>query len=68
MSNILDITDQNGVNDMNHITTDQLKEAMITLYSLKTEEALAAYQLAFEELEKRLGEEKFDSFCDAYKL
>lgn len=53
---------------MKAFTTSQLKEAMISLYSLNDDDSLRAYQLVFDELLSRLGDEAFDSFCDAYSL
>jgi hypothetical protein len=53
---------------MSNLTTKQLKDAMIELYSNKTNEALAAYQLAFDLLEAKIGEDKFDQFLDAYGM
>ena len=51
---------------MDKFTTKQLKEAMISLCSLKDDASFRAYQMVFDELHSRLGDEAFDSFCDAY--
>jgi translation initiation factor 2 alpha subunit (eIF-2alpha) len=53
---------------MENFTTKQIKDALIELYSMKTEEAMKAYQMAFEELNERLGDDAFDAFLDAYGL
>lgn len=53
---------------MDKFTTKQLKEAMISLCSLKDDASFRAYQMVFDELHSRLGDEAFDSFCDAYSL
>ena len=53
---------------MKNFTTKQIKDALIELYSMKTEEAMKAYQMAFEELNERLGDDAFDAFLDAYGL
>mgnify|MGYP000754818904 FL=1 len=50
---------------MEKFTTQQIKNALIELYSMKTEEAIKAYQMAFEELNERLGDDAFDAFLDA---
>jgi hypothetical protein len=48
---------------MNKFTTQQLKDAFIELAARK--DADAAYRLAFDELERRLGDDEFDSFLDS---
>ena len=53
---------------MKNFTTKQIKDALIELYSMKTEEAMKAYQMASEELNERLGDDAFDAFLDAYGL
>lgn len=50
---------------MKKYTTQQLKDATLGLYKMKGQEALRAYQLAFGELEKRLGEDAFLEWCDS---
>ena len=46
---------------MNKFTTEQLKAALIDLY--KTNET-GAYQLAFDELNRRMGDDAFDAWLD----
>lgn len=50
---------------MNKFTTEQLKEALIGLYGRKDEDSNAAYALAFDELNRRMGDQAFDAFLDA---
>jgi hypothetical protein len=49
---------------MNKFTTEQLKEALIGLYARKDADSNAAYALAFEELNRRMGDQAFDAFLD----
>lgn len=51
---------------MEKYTTEQLKSALIGLHKMKTTDPLnlKAYQLAFDELEKRMGSESFDKWLD----
>lgn len=53
---------------MNKFTTEQLKEALIGLYARKDEDSNAAYALAFDELNRRMGDQAFDAFLDANGL
>lgn len=46
---------------MNKFTNEQLKAALVELY---TTNELAAYQLAFDELNYRIGDDAFDSWLD----
>ena len=46
---------------MNKFTTEQLKAALVELYKL---DELAAYQLAFDELNSRMGDDAFDLWLD----
>lgn len=46
---------------MKKFTTTQLKNALIELH--KTNET-GAYQLAFDELNRRMGDDAFDAWCD----
>ena len=50
------------------MTTKQLKDAMIELYSKKDDASNAAYMVAFDLLEAKLGDDKMDQFLDAYGL
>jgi hypothetical protein len=53
---------------MKNLTVSQLKNAMIELYPLKDADSEAAYRLAFDLLESKLSDEKFDQFLDSYGL
>ena len=53
---------------MINITAQQLKDAMIDLYSKKDAASGTAYRLAFDMLESKIGEDKLDQFLDAYGL
>jgi|GEM_PF-3223908 len=46
---------------MNKYTTAQLKAALVELHKM---DELAAYQLAFNELNRRMGDDAFDAWCD----
>lgn len=50
---------------MKNFTVAQLKAALIELYSMDNMEA---YQLCFDLLEAKIGEEALDAFLDAYNL
>jgi hypothetical protein len=49
---------------MEKFTTKQLQNALVGLYKMKTKEAFDAYQMTFEEVEKRMGDD-FDAWMDA---
>jgi hypothetical protein len=49
---------------MEKFTTSQLKSAFIELATKNDEDSNRAYRLCFDELNRRLGDEKFDRFCD----
>ena len=53
---------------MINFTAQQLKDAMIELYSKKDSASEAAYRMAFDCLEQKIGEAKLDQFLDAYGL
>jgi hypothetical protein len=53
---------------MKNFTTQQLKDAMVALYPKKDDLSCAAYRLAFDLLEAKIGEEKFNQFLEAYGL
>ena len=53
---------------MKNYTVQQLKDALIALYAMKSDEAFKAYQLCFNLLEEKIGEEKMDAFTDAYGI
>ena len=50
------------------MTTQQLKDAMIDLYNKKDNASNAAYRVAFDLLEAKLGDDKMDQFLDAYGM
>lgn len=53
---------------MKNYTVKQLKDALIELYSMNTDDSFNAYQLCFDLLEKKIGSEKMDEFLDAYGI
>ncbi|MBV1929812.1 MAG: hypothetical protein KUG81_09925 [Gammaproteobacteria bacterium] len=53
---------------MKTFTVTQLKEAIITLYSKNDDASFAAYGIAFDLLQKKIGDDKMDQFLDAYGL
>ena len=50
------------------MTVQKLKDAMIGLYKKNDEESNAAYRVAFDLLEAKIGEDKLDQFLDAYGM
>lgn len=53
---------------MSKFTTEQLQKALVGLYGRNDEDSNTAYGLAFDELNRRMGDEEFDSFLDANGL
>jgi hypothetical protein len=53
---------------MKDFTAQQLKDAIINLYPKKDAASCAAYRLAFDLLEQKIGGDKLDQFCDAYGI
>ena len=53
---------------MTNFTVKQIKDAMIELYSKKNAASEAAYMMAFDMLENKIGGDKLDQFLDAYGL
>jgi len=53
---------------MINLTAQQLKDAMIELYSKKDQASDIAYRIAFDLLESKIGGDKLDQFLDAYGL
>lgn len=49
---------------MNKFNTEQLKTALIGFSKLNDEDSNAAFQITFDELHKRMGDEAFDKFLD----
>jgi len=50
---------------MEKFTTPQLLDAIKALYSRADEDSTAAYQLAFDEAAKRLGDDEFDKWWES---
>lgn len=50
---------------MNKFTTAQLQAALIGLRSKNDADSVAAYEMTFEEVARRMGDEAFDVWCDA---
>lgn len=50
---------------MGKFTTKQLQSALIGLYNNKDADSAAAYQMTFEELHSRMGDDAFDAWCDS---
>lgn len=59
---------RDGDSKMKNFTVQQLKDAMIELYSKKDDASNRAYRVAFDLLEAKIGEEKMDQFLDAYGM
>jgi len=53
---------------MKNLTAKQLKDAMIELFPKKDPVSFAAYQVAFDLLEEKIGGDKLDQFLDAYGM
>lgn len=51
---------------MNKFTTKQLQDALIELYARPASDvaAFAAYQMTFNEVHKRMGDDAFDAWLD----
>lgn len=50
---------------MSKYTTKQLQEALIGLRARQDADGAAAYQMTFDELALRMGDEAFDAWCEA---
>ena len=48
-------------------TTTQLQAATIELFARNDADSTAAYQLAFDELHKRMGDTAFDAWLDTWQ-
>lgn len=53
---------------MNNFSTAQLQQALVALHARNDAEANAAYQMTFDELHSRMGDDAFDTFLDANNL
>jgi hypothetical protein len=49
---------------MQKFTTKQLQDALIAMFKAKSCDD--AYQMTFEEINKRMGDEAFDAWCDTW--
>lgn len=49
--------------EMEKYTTEQLQEALIGLRTRSDKEASDAYEMVFDELCNRMGDEAFDVWC-----
>ena len=55
----------NKESKMSKYTTKQLQEALIGLRARQDADGAAAYQMTFDELALRMGDEAFDAWCEA---
>jgi hypothetical protein len=51
--------------DMIKFTTEQLQDALVALYSRNDIASKAAYEMTFDEVAKRMGDEAFDAWCES---
>jgi len=49
---------------MNKFTTTQLQDALIALRAKTDEDSVIAYQMTFDEVARRMGDEAFDMWCE----
>jgi len=50
---------------MNKFTTSQLQQALISLRARTDADSVAAYEMTFDEVARRMGDEAFDAWCEA---
>ena len=50
---------------MSKYTTEQLKAALIGLRAMNTPDADAAFEMTFDEVHRRMGDEAFDAWGEA---
>lgn len=50
---------------MEKFTTSQLQAALLGLYKRNDRDAFNAYQMTFDELSSRMGDEALDAWCEA---
>jgi len=50
---------------MNKFTTAQLQQALIGLRASTDADSIAAYEMTFDEVARRMGDEAFDAWCEA---
>lgn len=51
---------------MSKFTTPELQAAVIALRDLTDADSVVAYQMGFDELAKRMGDDAFDVWCDTW--
>ena len=49
---------------MNKFTTSQLQQALIELRTHADSDAVTAYEMTFDEVCRRMGDEAFDQWCE----
>ena len=50
---------------MEKFTTEQLKQALIGLRAKNDEDSAEAFEMTFDEVCRRIGDEAFDEWCDS---
>ena len=50
---------------MDKFTTKQLQQAMIELRKLNDKDSIAAFEMTFDEVCSRIGDEAFDAWCES---
>lgn len=50
---------------MSKFTTAQLQQALIGLRARTDADGVAAWEMTFDELARRMGDDAFDAFCEA---
>lgn len=50
---------------MEKFTTSQLQAALLGLYKRNDRDAFNAYQMTFDELASRMGDDQFDAWCES---
>ena len=50
---------------MEKFTTEQLKQALIGLRAKNDEDSAEAFEMTFDEVAERMGDEAFDEWCDS---
>ncbi len=49
---------------MNKFTTAQLQQALISLRARTDADSVAAFEMTFDEVASRMGDEAFDAWCE----
>lgn len=52
------------IRELEKFTTAQLQNALIGLRARNDQEAVDAYEMTFDEVARRMGDEAFDAWCD----